>query len=251
MEIRHFPLFALLCLCCSSAAGQLYVSNEDVKKEINSIKINEAYVGAEATSENIEDAFDTALLNLYVSINSQRLLQGRPPIEIETLGPIVHTLSMQRGTLYRVFVYISWAEIERNQFSSGPSGPSDKKEDTMGTDTINHVDTIPPGLPQKSTDHSPKPLPIVEVLGSLCLTDMINDALLQLAAFKVDQKITAYGKYNPSLQIEGVYYLLVFDTSNVIRAILEIQEDGNIWNIINNEPDTLKNYSGCYAFWFK
>ena len=179
---------------------------------------------------------------------------------------------MKRGSMQRVLVYIVWADLEKG-------GTVNRKSPSAGivadspADTIEVVVTIPlthtPVDPSdsepaneeqdKTTTTSYLPLTsytsssdaIEEVLASLCLTEMIIDAVQQLAAFKLEQKISGYGRYYVNYQLQGDTYLLFFNKERVIRGILEVRSDGIVRNVKTNELDDINNYSDCKAYWFK
>ncbi len=280
MEIKRYVVLVMLCLFSSAILSPLRANDEDVKKQINRIKTNEAYVAAEATGEKLQDAYDMALMNVYFSINSQRILQGFPPVDLEKIRPLVHSLSVKRGSMTRVLVYIDWSDIEVGASSSNVVEET-RQDKESNVDTIEVVLAIPltsavnnadstfltskdeSGAEAVSTTSKPEktstPTSIVtsdseaieDVLASLGMTEMIVDGVQQLAAFKMQQMISGYGRFDQTQQVDGNIFLLLFDRTRVIRGILEKRSDGTIRNIRTNELDSLDNYKDCKAYWFK
>ena len=267
MEIRHFILLASLCTWCVALGMPQVVNTESVdaiKKEMNRIKTDEAYISAEATCEGEKEAYNMALADVFSSINRERMQQGKQTLDIESVRPYAHSISIKRGSMQRVLVYIVWADIE------GGSSGTDKvgSDEDIDSDVIIVINTqSPSGTDKKEpspqdveskTGPTPNPFngttysgPIGEVLASLCMTEMVEDALLQLAAFKVEQKISDYGPCNINFQLTGNTFLLFFDqTRRTISSILEVRDDGFIYNVKTHEFDDIDNYNNCRAFWF-
>ena len=257
MEIRRFYLLVSLCIFGLTMAYPKQINDEDVeaiKKEMNRIKTNEAYIAAEATGEMIQDAFDMALMNLSFSINSQRILQGLVPVDIKTIRPYVHSLSISRGSMQRVLVYIVWADIEKAASSRAETVATSNGDGSL-VDTIEVVVSIPL-VPSKENEIN-EPLPhskaIEEVLASLCLTEMIVDGVQQLDAYKKENKISDYGRYDLSQHLQNNLFLLLFDRARTIRGILEVRADGTVRDIKTNEiiDSFISQFSDCKAYWFK
>jgi len=258
MEIRRFILLvSLVFTCCTAIAGSGHINDEDIvaiKKEMNRIKTNEAYIAAEATGEMIQDAFDMALMNLSFSINSQRILQGLAPVEIKTIRPYVHSLSISRGSMQRVLVYIVWADIEKAA-SARVKTATTSNEDELPVDTIEVVVSIPlvPSEENVSSESTSQPEAIKEVLASLYITEMIVDGVQQLDAYKAENKISDFGRCDLSQPLQSNLFLLLFDRARTIRGILEVRADGTVCDIKTDEiiDSLIKHYGDCKAYWFK
>lgn len=257
MEIRSFILLASLFICCTAIASPKHINDEDVdaiKKEMNQIKTNEAYIAAEATGEMIQDAFDMALMNLSFSINSQRILQGLIPIDLKTIRPYVHSLSISRGSMQRVLVYIVWADIEKAASTRAKAITTSDVDESL-VDTIEVVVSIPLASSQENAGSSTSlhPDAIEEVLASLSITEMIVDGVQQLDAYKVENKISDYGRCDLSQPLQSNLFLLLFDRARTIRGIFEVGPDGTIRDIKTDEiiDSLISHYGDCKAYWFK
>ena len=249
MEIRHFILLASLCTWCAALGMPQVVNTESVdaiKKEMNRIKTDEAYISAEVTGEE-QEAFDMALQNVSIAINQKRDIQGLPPVDLETIRPFAHSISMSRGTRQRVLVYIVWIEIE------GDPGGTPAPIDTTNIDGDPLPLPYPPGGNGGNGNHFDNPEypgAIVEVLASLCMTEMIVDGVQQLAAYKMERKISGYGRCDISQQLQGNTFLLLYDKTRIIRGILEVRDDGIIRDVKTNANVSIEDYSDCKAYWF-
>ncbi len=276
MKIKHFIFLVPLFLHCFAIMIPLYANDKDVKKQINDIKTNESFIATEATGENYQNAFDMALINLYFTINNQLTLQGFPSVKLEKIRSLVHSLSVKRGCLQRVLVYIDWADIELGTSTTNNEDHNQNNNDS-DIDTIQVIITSPIDPPTDNADSlsmqkketelttssnldktSNRPLgighdstAIKEVLTSLCLTEMIYDGLQQLKEFKAKKKILEYGRYEQNLQLEDKTYLILYDQTKVIRGILETHSDGTILNVKTNKIDYIENYRDYNAIWFK
>lgn len=89
---------------------------QTTSKEINAIKRNPLYMYSEATMENEAEARDVAyellMQQIQDYIGTKRKLSQADNILIKDMRSKVESLSMMRGTMYRVFVYVKRTDIE-------------------------------------------------------------------------------------------------------------------------------------------
>lgn len=90
-------------------------SSDDVKSTINAIKIDPAYLSAEATEINHEDALASARQTLLTEINNwiSQNTDGKDVrlAVLQDLSAIAQQIDMKRGVRTRVFVYVKKKDV--------------------------------------------------------------------------------------------------------------------------------------------
>lgn len=96
--------------------GATAFAQESPSKQINQIKRNNAYLYAEATMESAEEALTMARELLIQQV--QEYVEGKikfdfsDDIIVKNINAKSETVSMMRGTMYRMFVYVKKSDIE-------------------------------------------------------------------------------------------------------------------------------------------
>ena len=102
-------------LLCFLIGGST-VSAQSTSKEINNIKRNTSYIYAEATMENEADAsevaFELLMQQVQEYIGSKQKLSEADNVLIKDIKTHAESLSMMRGEMHRVFVYVKKSDIE-------------------------------------------------------------------------------------------------------------------------------------------
>ena len=110
--IKKFTITLLALIIGVAAMAQ----QESVSKQINQIKRNPLYIYSEATMATEEEAREVACEMLLKQVKeyaeSKKYLVTADNILIKDIKTKSESLMMRRGTMYRVFVYVSKIDIE-------------------------------------------------------------------------------------------------------------------------------------------
>lgn len=92
------------------------VPAQTTSKEINNIKRNQIYIYAESTMATEAEARDVAkellMKQIEEYISSKRKLTNADNVLIKNISTKSESMTMMRGTMYRVFVYVKKSDIE-------------------------------------------------------------------------------------------------------------------------------------------
>ncbi len=199
------------------------VDNSTLKKQINDIKKNSEYVYVDITQSNEKEALDLAQELLYQRVN-EFIADAKRQGNVKEGSKInrdysTNTISLPRGNMYRVFLYVSKFQIlpTGNSFSNSP---------------------------QRITSINNKQAVIIELLKIHTFAEMKQ----RLAEMKEKRVIIYYDKYKELPSPEN-YTLIIFDNQGKIRALLS--EGRQRQNLKTKSYDTLSNYKGCGAIGIK
>ena len=115
--MNYSLLKKILTTLMSIAFGSWFSAQEaSVSNQINQIKRNTQYVYSEATMENESDAMEMAYELLIEQVQeyvaSKKKLNSSENILIKDIKTKSESMSMMRGTMHRVFVYVKKSDIE-------------------------------------------------------------------------------------------------------------------------------------------
>lgn len=114
--MRTKSIKKVLLLALSLMLATVAVAQQSTSKEINKIKRSTSYLYAEATMETEQDAYDVAYELLVQQINeyiaSKRKLSKAPNVLVKDLKSKSDSLTMMRGEMHRVFIYVKKSDIE-------------------------------------------------------------------------------------------------------------------------------------------
>lgn len=196
-------------------------TDSELKVKINTIKKSSAYVYAEATQKDKKDAFDMAQDILYQRINEYLAKEQKKEGSLTKFEyrkkNIIANLTVPRGDMFRVFLYIKKEDI----FTSGKG------------DAINASDKDPTA---NGADY--------EIIDELLTLKTFAELRQKLAELKNKGKILSYKKYI-ELDKPEQYYLIVFDKQGKILALLT--KGGQRKNLKTRSYDAISNYKGCGA----
>ena len=110
--IKKFTITLLALIIGVATMAQ----KESVSKQINQIKRNPLYIYSEATMATEEEAREVACEMLFKQVKeyaeSKKYLVKADNILIKDIKTKSESLMMRRGTMYRVFLYVSKIDIE-------------------------------------------------------------------------------------------------------------------------------------------
>lgn len=220
-----YMVFFLLTVTLGFAQG-----NESIRKQINSIKKNNAYLYGEATAETEEDAKSIAEDILYQEINEwiakKKKLQGSSNIFVNNKKEFQTFYSLPRGNMFRSFVYV-------------------KKSDIVSGD--GYVELIPTPAPKEEVGNSKVEEIYPEVVNMIASYSDYYNMADKIKELKAAGKIGHYARY-ASLEKPEIYYLAIYNSEGKVVAVLT--PGTNRINVITGEPDKTTNYSGCGAIGF-
>ena len=91
-------------------------AQESPLKQINQIKRDNSYLYAEATMENADDALDVArellMKQVLEYVESNPKLSQSKDVIVKNVNANSASLSMKRGPMFRIFVYVKKSDIE-------------------------------------------------------------------------------------------------------------------------------------------
>lgn len=242
---------------------------QDAQKSMNEIKSNVNYVYATGTSIVSSDEASQNAKDLLNAEIEEWLKQSN---EKDIAGYIaksqeqVSMIKTQRGSLYRVFVYVHKADVlpyyKEEKVISGAFGTD---ETQINADTLNVSDNKSPiattltAISNDSKTESPvetqeitprseetmytpteKEQEMLKITSFNLLNEYIN-------AGRESGEILQLGKY-ATLPAQGLVYVFIHNRDGGIPACMKLQ-DGEIINLSTGNEDKITNYKGCGAIW--
>lgn len=112
MKVNKLLFSLLMGLLISTTA----YAQESPSKQINQIKRDNSYLYAEATMENADEALDVArellMRQVLEYVDTNRKLSQSKDVLVKNVNANSASLSMKRGTMFRIFVYVKKTDIE-------------------------------------------------------------------------------------------------------------------------------------------
>lgn len=237
-------LFALFLFVTVGAEPCACLLQDSKQEQINSIKKNSDYLYADITMPTQEEATSQAYEQLQREVINW--LSEQPGDYNKTMTAIeinrmADTLVARRADMYRVFAYAKKTVI-LSAFVTG----HDSQRDITSVDTTKHVvanDTICQLLKQNYLGRKDG---VIEQLKKARNFFELREIMEPL---KAKGDILDYGKYISADNPEECY-LVIYDPAGNIRALLGKGKDSR-WNLKTGKDDSLTNYRGCGAIWFK
>lgn len=275
MKQKIFFAIVFMLVCITATAQQASVG-----KQINEIKRNTIYLYSEATLDNESDAKDLAcelLLNQISEYIGTRLdITDSSNVLVKDIKAMSESLTMMRGTMYRVFVYVKKSDIEGVQNVTiidketipniGRSIPIRNEEENVKTTTKSMstaTATKPTGLVETnytiSTNNS---LSVTsEAVGTsnlekwkqqaihlLLSCNDIKDVQSKLNRLKAEYKIKRYGTADNCRSVDQSFWI-IFDEKGILITILGNENNGRV-DYKTMQKSSLDKYKGMNAVWF-
>lgn len=243
---RLFTMLTVL-LFLSSNVGAVPCdcpSQDNKHEQINDIKKDSAYLYADVTMLTQELATSQAYEQLQrevINWVTKQLGDNTENVSAVEINRMVDTLVTRRADMYRVFAYTRKADI----LSTFIVGHASQREITSA-DTTKHVvanDTICHLLRQSFLGRKGGVIEQIKKARNFFELKQIMEPL------KEKGDILDYGKYASAENPEDCY-LIVYDPAGNIRALLGTGKDSR-WNLKTGKDDSLTNYRGCGAIWFR
>ena len=238
-------LFSLAFIICQ----QSFCFAQDVAKDINKIKRDTMYIYAEATTKDLNDAYNAARAILEVKVGDWvRNQHPNEGIEVCIVKAKDHLLQLdtRRGDLYRAFVYVRKSDImpiadksEVTVFEVGPVAQSDLLEPT-------------PTIIVEEEPVKVEKAPVLELTSEeqqMKLISSFYDVEPYIKGLKSKGKLKKYGKY-ATMPVDEDCHLFVYDKQGNILAIIR-KSGASQYNLNTLNEDNVKNYKKCGAIWFQ
>lgn len=244
---QSFFLFKTAVFLLVFFVAKLVAQNNDMINLFNQIKRDHHYLAQESTAEVWQEAYNSSFEQLRMQVNNERLQLGLEMIDTASFQSIAKHISMPRGPLQRVLVYVLVTDISqpldsanqrRNNISNIDSSMSDEVTDALLSPIILEADT---------TENSRKMEPI---LMSLSLAETATEASWLLKTYYDRGDLVEYGRIKDESPIEVGKYLLIYNAKLIILALIQVQEEG-LYNIKTKTYDSMDNYPECGIVWFK
>lgn len=241
---RAFVLVAFLSFFAYALTAQ-----SGVEQQINDIKLDENYLYGEASDADHRVAYDLAVTDLIMTVNSVRADNGLQGIQPGDVLPLVKELSYKRGDKHEVMVYVELSEAlsashkEKNVPGVGggtPTAPPARKPDPV------------PSVPSSSSNTTVGNIGD-EVFVNLLEREMADNILGYLENAKRSGKIADFGIVRSLEEIKSLAdcYMVLYRRDKSVAALLSPKQNGSRTNIRNKTADSLQNYRGHGIIWFR
>lgn len=255
-------------------------TSDEVKRQINKIKRDDAYMSHEAQDSTQVGAEEYAYLALLADVNDLRRKQGQDSLTNKYVLALVKKMSYQRISSFVGFAYISVREVQslKSGIAFAPS-PSEVPVVTSSVDVTSVASSdsvastasalsVPvvaeevappveePKKPASFVPYIPTATKKSQVLLSLSSMEMMNEAYRALGDYQREGAVGEFARMDGQTSLQDDYHLLIFakDAATgavVVRAVLQASGHGEYTNVKTSQPDTYKNYKGCGAVWFR
>lgn len=246
----------------------------DVRDWINTIKLDEQYLYAEVTHQDLNWAYENALSELLLAVNGRRASVQKPPLSVSDLTGRVEQLDYRRGEKSVAFVYMQVPQALAMQSRGSRNivvGVAGQESEVESEILVKHYDEPEEAVPVASASPAEvKPLqpepPVVvsesvntelknladdEVARVILRIEMVTDIGGFMEKFKAKGQVAAYGVARSMQDIPDDAYLILFDRTWAIRTILSPVVQGKRLNLRSNKEDAVTNYSGHGVYWYK
>lgn len=265
MEKVRFFLSLLLVTICLGAMAQ----EESPSKRINTIKRNSSYIYAEATAATEDEAYETAnlLLTKYLSeyIVSKKSLKQADNVLVKDKASHSEKISMQRGSMFRVFVYVKKSDIEpadnvevitQQEAEANVPKVVEKKELKSSVEDIAQQGSTSTTSSQEQTSTTNLTLDSSlsewqqAALMDLASKTNIHGVNVAISKLKAQYKVKRSGDKTRSCpRPEEACYIVFGDSGNIV-AMLSAQKNGVRTDYISGSTHSLEEYSGNDYLWF-
>ena len=239
-------LLFLLTICCV----QLPLMAQDVMEQINQVKLEGGHLTAQYSHESVDTVFLMGKKDILHQLN----MKGLGLFKLDEIDSKVKHLDMHRGNQYRVFSYLKLSDISRKANSHQQEEKLvivpkfDVKEESS---TTTHVANNAHKTNEVRNVQQP-----TEDLPTQIARDIMNKrdhlaALNALNAKKNMGQVIDCGPFSKSTNIDEVYIAIFDRNSAAPLAVLSPTINGKRTNLITKSEDSLSNYHGCRAIWFK
>lgn len=269
-KFKRVALAAAALLMGFSAMAQT------TSKQINQIKRSPLYLYAEATMESEEEAqsvaYELLLQQVQEYIASSQMLSAADNVLIKDVKTKGESLSMMRGEMHRVFVYVKKYDIEavtntvavNNNTNTAVNLPAQGMTNTTQSTSMPTVTETPAPTPKASqtqpqqqqqpaattTSKVESPLTGWQQMAMVSLLECpdMTSVRAKLNRLKAEYKIKRYGNADNCPSAADAYWA-IFDSNGKLVTILGPGTTQRI-DYKNMQYSSLSEYKGMNALWF-
>lgn len=224
-----------------------YGHAQSVTENINTIKRDNTYIYAEATTKSVEEALMAAKSILEVKVGDWlRTQYPTDGIEVCIAKAKEHCFDVQtrRGDYYRAFVYVKKSDIlpvsDKSEVVVFQVQPNSEKP--LGTPE----EIISEEAPAESTTPA---VTLTKDEEQMVTITSFYDVEPYIKSLRNKNRLDAYGKY-ATLPSDSACHLFVYNKEGQIKAIIRKTQDKQL-NLNTLKEDNIKNYKNCGAIWFR
>ncbi len=214
---------------------------EEQKKQIANIKKSDAYIYAEVTTTDQQQAVDLATEMLHNNINEwvskKKKFAGSNKVITRNKNFSIEKITMPRANMYRAFMYVKKTDII-------PANNVEVMEKNKKTTPSVQQKLIKPAIVEPiKTNRDIVIQSLLKVQNTGQLSTLLKD-------LKNSNKIREYNNLR-GLKDKNIaeYIMIVFNKNGIIEAILS--EGAERKNLKTGATDLLANYKGCGAIGVK
>lgn len=235
MKIITNIIIAVLAICNPEL---LMADNKEVSRQIRDIMVSNQYLYGDYTAATEREAREMAEEMLENNIKewvvTKKKLRGSQNLVVNNKQSLQTSLSMSRGNMIRVFIYVKKSDI-----IAGNNAEIISQTPRIPSSTVEPIKSI--GTGTKVQKKYPE---VVTTIASYTEYKPMAEKIMQ---FKEQGKITRYARYT-SLDKPDMYYLAVYNTAGKVVTVLT--PGPTRYNVKTGEIDNVTNYSGCGAIGF-
>lgn len=227
------------------------IAQDDVRQQINEIKLKENFQKTEMSDEDLSKASEAASMLLLAEANMSRRERGLDSLLQKHFLPFVKVLSYQRGAKHKAFAYVDLIELDK--FSSGISfAQSGVPVPVARINIPSPTPEVTPTPASEETNFQLSPTLVKnQLMMYLSLADNGAEVYKALGEYKNKGGIADYGKVASKSQLEMGLHLVLISNDLRVLAVLVPQEGGTYQNLVTEEEDSWTNYHGGGIVWFQ
>jgi hypothetical protein len=263
-----FTLVVTLLLAATAFA------QESPSKQINQIKRNNAYIYEEATAETAEEALDMArellMQRVQEYVSEKDKLNLTKDVLVKNVNAKSETLSMMRGTMYRMFVYVKKNDIEAVKNVTAinvvdnsttvvveqPLPPVPAPETSMDVEKPTEKPAEKPAVKPVVVASENTGTPVSETGLPAWQEQAINDLMncadmtavkAKLNRLKAEYKVKKYGVASNCPNADQAYWV-IFNADGSLNTVIGAGSGDRV-NFRDKTYTTLGNFKGGDALW--
>lgn len=283
--LKYVMLFVSALIAVSMAAQS---DDMSVSKRINKIKRDGAYIYAEATASTEAEAKsicdDIIKVEISKYVASKKNLSNADQVIIKDTRYEQQYLSMPRGDMVRVFIYVKKSDIEAGNnasiLSSGLVNEINEAQDrarelaaeraTAQESATTVQETAPEPTPVVS-EAAPEPTPVVseaaprpalvstgtslskwqkEMLADIAASKDMADAKNKLNRYKAQYKVKRIGDNTTAPKGPSVLCYAVYGNDAKLEALLAPGDNSPFIDMISGDSSDISRYPGKKYLWF-
>lgn len=272
--LKYVMLFVSALIAVSMAAQS---DDMSVSKRINKIKRDGAYIYAEATASTEAEAKsicdDIIKVEISKYVASKKNLSNADQVIIKDARYEQQYLSMPRGDMVRVFIYVRKSDIEGGNnasiLSSGLVNEINEAQDRArelaaeraaaqeSTPTVQ--ETAPEPTPVVS-EAAPRPALVStgtslskwqkEMLADIAASKDMADAKNKLNRYKAQYKVKRIGDNTTAPKGPSVLCYAVYGDGAILEALLAPGDNSPFIDMISGDSSDISRYPGKKYLWF-